>query len=261
MNWQTWVAVIAVLAFPTFVLAVIVLGGRRANRDEERNQFYDRPGIGAVVLLLTDRKWYYVPPGEVDRRTWQGPFETQELADEFAFAKHAFEEGLPMEPLVDAPLSLRLLNWWKGRCEKLDGSAVGVWGQYKEIWSHGQLYLSRVFITNHAYLHYYHTADGDPALHDHPWRWAFSIVLWGWYDEERQLGWAPDGPVTVLVRRRWFNWLGGNSWHRIDRVRAHSLTLFLTGPKFKTWSFLDSQTLRPVHWSRYLERREAQRSK
>lgn len=177
-------------------------------------------------------------------------------------------EELGEEP---EPWSLRFLNWWKSKCVRLSNDAGGDqmrWGTYKEIHSRGGLYLTRMYFTRSVYLHYYHTSDGDPALHDHPWRWALSFVLWGWYDEERLTGvqtahakgdaWIPGQALTRYTRRRWFNALLGTSWHRVARVRAHSMTLFITGPYFKSWSFMLPDGSR-VHWKEYVATREGGR--
>lgn len=56
------------------------------------------------------------------------------------------------------------------------------------------------------YLHRFVGSDPDRGLHDHPWARAFSIVLSGWYWEERRSG-------TKKVR--WFNSLTGDTFHRV----------------------------------------------
>jgi hypothetical protein len=168
------------------------------------------------------------------------------------------------------PFTWRVLDAWKDRCKLLDPAAGGdemkLW-TYKEIVSHGRLYLSRMYFTRNVYLHYYHTNDGDSALHDHPWRWAFSIVLWGWYEEDRLLGLQPEHTrrgelvpgqaLTRRVRRRWFNLLMGTSWHRVRDVRPGTMTLFITGPYFKSWGFMDSEGNR-MHWKDHIAQREAE---
>ncbi len=56
------------------------------------------------------------------------------------------------------------------------------------------------------YLHQFVGSDPDRGLHCHPWRLAFSIILSGWYYEETSYG-------TRKVR--WFNWLTGDTFHRV----------------------------------------------
>ncbi len=94
------------------------------------------------------------------------------------------------------------------------------------------------------YLHRFHLHDLDRAPHNHPWRWSFSIILTGGYDEER-LGSAEVSGLcgrSVIRSRRLrplsFNWLGANSFHRISELHGEVWTLFVTGPKHgKSWGF------------------------
>ena len=81
-----------------------------------------------------------------------------------------------------------------------------------------------------VYLHRFHQSDAE--LHNHPWKWAFSIVLKGSYLEERQ------GKKTRLVR--WFNFIRSTDFHRIAELSdGEVLTLFVAGPLHgKGWGFL-----------------------
>jgi hypothetical protein len=81
---------------------------------------------------------------------------------------------------------------------------------FREISDGNVPYLERYYIGTvcgwRFYLHQFVGSDPAGALHDHPWRMAFSIILSGWYWEETSYG----------VRRvRWFNWLVGDSKHRV----------------------------------------------
>jgi hypothetical protein len=102
-------------------------------------------------------------------------------------------------------------------------------------------YLERYFLASFCgwnfYLHRFVADDPDRGLHDHPWRLAFSLVLSGFYYEETRMG---ENKV------RWFNWLTGDSFHRVllprhphnpyNRVQCWSL--FCHGPTVKRWGFL-----------------------
>jgi hypothetical protein len=55
-----------------------------------------------------------------------------------------------------------------------------------------------------AYLHRFVSSDPDRGLHDHPWPWAFSILLAGWYWEVTRSG---------SHRVRWFSTLPGDTFH------------------------------------------------
>lgn len=81
----------------------------------------------------------------------------------------------------------------------------------------GKPYLERYYLCTvfgvRFYLHRF--VGSDPAargLHDHPWRWARSVVLSGWYCEYR-----PDGMHKV----RWFNKISGDTFHRVVLPVAH----------------------------------------
>ena len=71
-------------------------------------------------------------------------------------------------------------------------------------------YLERYYLFTllgwRFYLHQFVGSDPDRWLHCHPWKMAFSIILSGWYWEETVYG-------TRKVR--WFNWLTGESKHRV----------------------------------------------
>lgn len=74
----------------------------------------------------------------------------------------------------------------------------------------GKPYLERYYIATlfgtRIYLHRFVASDPDRGLHDHPWRWAFSIILLGWYWEDTRYG---------LRKVRWFNRLTGDTFHRV----------------------------------------------
>lgn len=74
----------------------------------------------------------------------------------------------------------------------------------------GRPYLERYYLGTllgvRFYIHRFVGSDPARGLHDHPWPWARSIVLSGWYWEETRTG-------TRKVR--WFNKLTGDSFHRV----------------------------------------------
>jgi hypothetical protein len=79
----------------------------------------------------------------------------------------------------------------------------------------GRPYLERYYLCSigrtRFYLHRFVGSDPDRGLHSHPWSWAVSLVLSGWYFEERF-----SGTETPFLRRvRWLNILLGESFHRV----------------------------------------------
>lgn len=83
------------------------------------------------------------------------------------------------------------------------------------------------------YLHRFMLPDQDTALHNHPYRRAFSVVLSGHYDEIRK----SNGASPFWRRVRWVNIIGPADYHRIDRLHGEVWTLFLTWPKSRGWGF------------------------
>lgn len=95
-------------------------------------------------------------------------------------------------------------------------------------------YLERYFIGRvfgrHVYLHRFLASD-SAQLHDHPWRWALSLIVCGAYLEDRRWG-------RGLVR--WYNWLTGESFHRVELIHdVYTWTIFMTGPRCKTWGMME----------------------
>lgn len=94
-------------------------------------------------------------------------------------------------------------------------------------------------------VHHIMRPDSDRHLHDHPWN-ARTIVLDGWYDEER--------PGRFCHRRRegYTGRLLFGQYHRIDKISAGGVwTLFFTWRKRGTWGFLVDG--KKVPWREYLD--------
>jgi hypothetical protein len=114
----------------------------------------------------------------------------------------------------------------------------------------GKLYLVRYLLhgwspdapdadsAGNVYLHNILLPDQDErhVLHNHPWSWALSNVLHGWYVEERQ-----RQPGSALYCRSVVpgqpNELKADTFHRITDVSPDCWSLVLTGPKTQSWGF------------------------
>ncbi|MGD9599948.1 MAG: hypothetical protein AB7P94_16920 [Steroidobacteraceae bacterium] len=118
----------------------------------------------------------------------------------------------------------RLLYWLQGRLP------------LRIISDDGAPYLERAYLGTlfgvRFYLHRFVGDDPARGLHDHPWPWAFSLILFGRYLEETR-----RGPRIV----RWWNWLTGDSFHRVVLVDGPVWSLFAHRAAYvKPWGFLKS---------------------
>lgn len=142
----------------------------------------------------------------------------------------------------------------------------------REIPREGQPYLTRFYISAPRtaedsdnemperfgiYLHHFHDGDKDPDFHNHPWRWALSLILSGVYYEERIEG----THITNYVRRAGgFNLLTDKTFHRVDILEDYDgtpiWTLFITGPRIKRWGFKRRTTGEYLDSTKYLEEKK-----
>lgn len=86
-----------------------------------------------------------------------------------------------------------------------------------------------------VYLHSFRRSDDDRALHDHPWA-NCSILLQGSYTEHTiAAGGVHHRQVLEAgaVRVRW----SGKFAHRVELHDGVCWTLFITGPRYRSWGF------------------------
>jgi hypothetical protein len=135
-----------------------------------------------------------------------------------------------------------------------------VWGERTTIFGvDGRAKLHRRYLigtgkTFGVFLHHFVASDEPWRMHDHPWSWAFALVLAGGYREWR-LG--ADG----IERSRWLGPRRINvvrGFHRVElRGGRPAWTLFVHGPKVRRWGFLDLITRSFQLWSPTKSRRPA----
>lgn len=100
-------------------------------------------------------------------------------------------------------------------------------------------------------LHQFHRGDYAGELHNHPWRWALSLLLIGGYREERRVG----GDVQVWTYPPLsVNALSAGTFHRVDLLDGECWSLFITGPKTQSWGFWDRITGAFTPWREYVGR-------
>ena len=118
--------------------------------------------------------------------------------------------------------------------------------RYRLISIAGRPYLERHFLFKRfgmtAYLPHFVSGDDERNVHDHPWLWAFSVILAGGYTEERLRWFDPDCGFALDLRRMFplrINIIGPRAFHRIIKPKPGTWTLFVHGPRVKRWGFLE----------------------
>ena len=88
-------------------------------------------------------------------------------------------------------------------------------------------YLRRIGIRGRwltAYMHRYGgRQESSERFHQHPWRWAISIILWGWFWDEKES--RPDPPFSrrmgsVAIYPMTMR-------HRVRRAHPGTISLFI----------------------------------
>ena len=104
----------------------------------------------------------------------------------------------------------------------------------------GRVYLERFYLLEilgcEVVIHHILQPDSDRRLHNHPWRWSFSLILAGGYVEERQ-----DNGNRVRVRsfrRGQLNIIPRRCYHRISELLGDEVwTLFVHRRDKQPWHF------------------------
>lgn len=113
----------------------------------------------------------------------------------------------------------------------------------------GAPYLERYRVFSglgiNVWLHRFVQADPNESLHDHPWAWAYTLVLVGGYLQEQMIGLCPDvglalrldGVSAPAVRR-----IRPCDFHKIIRAEPDTWTLFIApARRCKGWGFLEDE--------------------
>ncbi|MCP5137382.1 MAG: hypothetical protein H6981_11350 [Gammaproteobacteria bacterium] len=107
-------------------------------------------------------------------------------------------------------------------------------------------YLERYFLARFwgltIYLHRFVSSDDERAVHDHPWSWSAALILAGGYREERLKHFDPETGWASQWRRLFpgrINWINTRAFHRITAPKPNTWTLFIHGPRVKSWGFLE----------------------
>ena len=108
----------------------------------------------------------------------------------------------------------------------------------------GVPYLERYYFATifgkRIFIHRFMSSDPDRGLHDHPWSWAFSLILAGGYNEIIKCN---DDYVGIVYRSApALNKLNGERFHRIlmePENFGKTWSMFVHGPRVKDWGFME----------------------
>lgn len=106
-------------------------------------------------------------------------------------------------------------------------------------------YLLRIYLTPRGdwwrrrlpglFLHFFYRGDHERDLHNHPWRWALSLILWRGYVESRVIPFAESGEHAIRERHvspGSLSLLFGNTFHRVKLCDPRGCwTLFFVAPR------------------------------
>ena len=130
----------------------------------------------------------------------------------------------------------------------------------------GKPYLTRYYLFGkrsewNVFVHCFHSSDQGDELHNHPWKWAVSLILSGGYSEEFRVseeelfgfgGEFSRTNFTVFRREKRpgdLNLITSKSFHRVDLPRGEAWTLFVVGPRCQEWGFWDRHTEEFRDWT------------
>ncbi len=100
------------------------------------------------------------------------------------------------------------------------------------------------------YMHQFHRSDDAGECHNHPFKFAISLILAGGYHEERRD--RRGLVVTRTYRPGNLNFLWADSYHRVDLLEDDCWSLFLVGPKVQSWGFWNRHTRRETPWREFI---------
>jgi hypothetical protein len=132
----------------------------------------------------------------------------------------------------------RLLFWLSGHlpCRLINGGD----GSRTKMAPYLERYFLATLLGCYVYVHRFVGSDPDVGLHDHPFMWSFSLILAGSYVEVTVRGFSENGFIIKTHRFRpcMLNLIGPYKVHRVVADRGEAWTLFVHGPRVKSWGFL-----------------------
>lgn len=110
--------------------------------------------------------------------------------------------------------------------------------------------------TRNVFLHWIRASDG-PAVHNHPYAWCWSLLLWGRYLETRATALTPGFVEERVVGAGQVNRISSDVFHTLRLVTPSVWSIFCTGPKHGLgWGFLVNGEFIPANSERGKRMRE-----
>jgi hypothetical protein len=108
-----------------------------------------------------------------------------------------------------------------------------------------------------VFLHKFHRGDDDAELHNHPWTWSVALILSGGYREEYRRGAPEDGGCVFrrTMRPLSLNVIHHDTFHRVELLDKDAWSLFVAGPREKSWGFWNRATGVFTHWRTFIDRK------
>jgi len=107
-------------------------------------------------------------------------------------------------------------------------------------------YLERYSIIRsknfNVYLHKFLASDPDRGLHDHPFKWNWSFILYGHYNEQTENGYSKRQQFSVGC-------FDSKHKHRVVLTSTYCWTIFAHGPRVKGWGFFNAGNYKAVSTS------------
>jgi hypothetical protein len=112
----------------------------------------------------------------------------------------------------------------------------------KDIRVQGRPYLERYYLGTlfgvEFFIHRFRSSDPENEVHDHPWGWAMSVILLGYYHEETLKKEAYEKKAAGRI-----SLIRGTKFHRVHILNEQDTwTLFFHGPRTKGWGFFNRRT-------------------
>ena len=101
-----------------------------------------------------------------------------------------------------------------------------------------------------VFLHRFHRGDDELELHNHPWRWAASLILAGGYLEERR---DASGAVRIRqVKPGTVNVLVADTFHRVELLSGSCWSFFVAADRVQSWGFWNRESGRFWPWREFI---------